>query len=287
MVKELNIFLSSNANEFKDERKQISEEISKIPYLECILQEDKGPLPRDPLSASLDDVEKCNILVGILGDCDSKTTRAEIDSAINLGKYCLIYVKESEARNEKMDMFIQELITYKVVYDEFENVTDLHSNVTSHLKEHIYRILNLGLDAFMKERQKFMSKDESAEAETRVKIEAGKYMPNKILQDAEASFRNGHYLASVVECATLLENAFKRWLIRTEVLPEHEVQKQPIGRLVRMIHNKVVMDPTFFDYITGISMVRNKAVHGAKIPSEKDAKTVMYWTRELLDKFGT
>ncbi len=135
--------------------------------------------------------------------------------------------------------------------------------------------------------QKIIKDSKKTETETKTKIEAGKYTPNKILQDAEASLRSGHYLASVVECATLLEIAFKRWLIKTEVLPEREVQKQPIGRLVRMPHVNAAMDRGYIHDIIEISMIRNKAVHEAEIPSELGAEFVLGRTRALLDRLQT
>lgn len=288
MAKELNVFLSSKFDEFKNARRYLSREISKMPYLECIPQEDKGALSQGPTESSVEDAQKCDILVGILGDHDSEKARKEITAVIKRGKYRLIYVKESKSRDKKMAEFISGLSKGDIVYQSFKKGSgDLYPSVLSNLQDHMHRILVMGLESFVKKQQKIIKDSKKAEAETRTKIEAGKYTPDKILQDAEASFRDGHYLASVVECATLLEIAFKGWLIRTDVLPEHEVQKQSIGRLVRMPHVNAVMDRGYTHDIIEISMIRNKAVHGAEIPSEQGAEFVLGRTRALLDGLET
>lgn len=288
MAKELNVFLSSNFKEFENARRYLSREISKIPHLECILQEDKGALSQGPTESSVGDAQRCDILVGILGDHDSKTTRNEIDSVVKLGKYRLIYVKESETRDKKMSQFISELSKHHMVYKTFKKGSgDLYPSVLSNLQDHIYRILIIGLESFEKNQQKIMNDSNKTETETKTKIEKEKYTPSRILQEAEASLKNGHYLATVVECATLLEVAFKEWLIKTKQLPKHEIEQRSIGGLVRMIRNKAIMEPIYIHNTIEISTIRNQALHAAKIPSEQDAKIVLNWTKELLDRLET
>ena len=282
MVKTLNVFLSSKTDEFEKERNYLSMKISKIPYLECVLQEDKGPLPRDPVSASLDDVRKCDILVGILGDCDSDTTRTEINEAINLGKYCLIYVKESETRSEKMCIFIQQLITQKVVYAKFKETSDLYSAVPRNVKDHISRILTMGLESFAKERQEFMANDKNTETETKKK----NYTANDVLLDAKKSLADSDYLSSVIKCSISLELALRNWLIKTGLVSKQKIENQPMGNLIRIIHNKAAINSRYIHNMFEISIMRNKAVHAAIVPSENSAKTAMVWTKELLEIFG-
>ena len=286
MVKMLNVFLSSKTDEFEKERNYLSMKISKIPYLECVLQEDKGPLPRDPISASLDDVRKCDMLVGILGDCDSDTTRKEIDEAINLGKYCLIYVKESETRSEKMSMFIQQLITQKVVYAKFKETSDLYSAVPRNVKNHISKILTMGLESFAKERQEFMANDKKTETETKRKIEKKNYTANDVLLDAKKSLADSDYLSSVIKCNISLELALRNWLIKTRLVSKQKIENQPMGKLIRIIHNKTAIDSRYIHNMFEISTMRSKAVHEAIVPSENSAKTAMVWTKELLEIFG-
>ena len=288
MAKKLSIFLSSSFDEFKNARRYLSRKISKIPYLECILQEDKGALPQDPTTTSVNDAEQCDILVGILGDCYSDTVEAEIDAAIRLKKYLLIYVKESETRNKRLNAYIEKLGKSHVVYKKFKKGPgDLYPSVLSNLQDNIYRILVLGLESFKKKQQKMIENSIKTETETKMNIKEQKYTADKILKDAKASFDNGDYLSSVVRCAISLEIALQDWLTKTKLLPKQKIVKQPIGKLLGMIQRKPVLDHYYIRNMREISMMRNQAVHEARVPSEESARIAMAWTEELLNKLGT
>ena len=145
MDKDLNVFLSSKFDEFKNARRYLSRKISEMPYLECIPQEAEGALPQGPKESSVEDAKKCDILVGILGDCDSETTRDEIDAVIKLGKYRLIYVKESETRDEKLNEFINRLRENDILSQPFKKGSgDLYTSVLNNLRDNMYRILDMG-----------------------------------------------------------------------------------------------------------------------------------------------
>lgn len=284
MVKKLDVFLSSSIGEFRNERRYLSKKISDMPYLECIPQEAKGSLSQGPAESSVEDAQKCDILVGILGDCYSKITMDEINSVIELGKYRVLYVKESETRDERVSEFISELSEHHVVSESFKRGSgDLYPKVLSNLQDHMYRILAMGLEDFEAKHKKVVQTSEKAETETKTKIKNEQYTLNKILQDAESSLINGNYLASVVECVTLIEYALKNWVIKTKLLPEHSIQKQSLGRLVRLIRDEAVIESTYIHNMTEIRMIRNEALHTARIPSQQDARTVMHWTKELLN----
>ena len=283
MDKKLDVFLSSSVAEFKSERKHLSKKISEISLLECKLLEDRGPQAQSVELTSLSEVSKCDILVGILGHCDSEITRAEIKEAYKKRKYCLIYL-QSGTKSEEMDRFIQEFITGKLVYDEFKRKRELYSKITGQLEEHIYKILTYGLEYFRNKQQESITKDEKAEVEAKRKIKEKDYKTKDVLREAKRSLGNGDYLSSVIMCGMSLELALKDWLIKTDRLPSQTVTNRSIGRLVRMIQDKEVMDRRYIHNMIEISMMRNRAVHEARMPSEQDAKTAINWAEELLEK---
>lgn len=287
MTKKLDVFLSSSATEFKNERKYLSKKISKIPFLECILLEDRGPKTQNTKLASLRAVRKCDIVVGILGDTDSEITRAEIEEAYKEGKYCLIYLKKSRSKNEEMDKFIKEFVMPNLVYDKFKDKKDLYSKITGHLEDHIYEILEHGLECFKKEQQELMKKQKKTETETKRKIKIKNYKAKDVLREAKKSFDDEDYLSSVIKSGMSLELGLKNWLIKTKWIPQREVEKRPMGHLVRMIQDKGIMDRRYIHNMIEIRMMRNQAVHEARIPSKQDAQMAIVWAEELIKKLRT
>ena len=284
MDKKLDVFLSSNANEFGNERKHLSKKISKIPFLECILLEDGGPMTQNTVLTSLKEVRKCDILVGILGDHDSQTTRKEIKEAYTEGKYCLIYLKKTKSKNEKMNKFITEFIVPNLVYHEFKEKKNLYSKITDHLRDHLYDILSFGLECFKKEQKELMAKSEKTEIETRAKIEKKNHKAKDVLQEAKKSLGNGDYLASVLMCGISLELALKEWLIKSSKEPTHLIENSSMGILARMIQKEEMMDHRSIHNMMEINMMRNQAVHGTRMPDGQSAETAMNRTEKLLEK---
>ena len=284
MDKKLDVFLSSNANEFSNERKHLNKKISKIPFLECTLLEDRGPMTQNTELTSLKEVRKCDILVGILGDCDSQTTRKEIKEAYTKGKYCLIYLKKTKSKNEKMNKFITEFIVPNLVYHEFKEKKNLYSKITDHLRDHLYCILSFGLECFKKEQKELMATSEKTEIETRAKIEKKNYKAKDILQEAKQSLDNGGYLTSITMCGISLELALKNWLIKSGRVDAGLIEHRSMGILARIIRRGEMMDRRSIHNMMEIIMMRNQAVHGARMPDRRSAETAINRTEKLLEK---
>ena len=271
------VFLSSSISEFKNERKYISNVISKIPYLECKLLENSGPKPQNTMSASLSEVRKCDILVGILGDCDSEITRAEIKEASDNGKYCLIY-KKLKTKSETMDKFSQKFMDLDLTYGEFKGKNDLYLKIGNHLEKHVYEILGIGLECFQekqKKKKEYVKKTEIEEKDSKAK---------DVLRKAKKSLDDGDYLSSVIMCGMSLELASKDWLIKTDQSSHQAIKKQSISSLIKMIQDTKILDRHYIHNMIEIRMMRNRAVHEARIPDEQDAKTAINWAEELLEK---
>ena len=275
--------MSSNIDEFKNERKRISKIISQFPYLECKLLEDSGPKPQNAMSSSLNEVKKCDMLVGILGDCDSEITKAEIKEAVDNGKYCLVYKKLKTS--EAMDKFVQDSIKQDLTYDEFKEKDDLDSKIRDHLENQIYNILIIGLKCFQEQQKKAKKDSKQAETEARRKIEGRDYKAKAVLQKAKKSLGDGDYLSSVIMCGLSLELALKDWLIKTVPSSDQTIKKRSIGSLVKMIQDAKIIERHYIHNMIEIRMMRNRAMHEARTPSEQDAKTAINWTEELLEKF--
>jgi len=287
MTKKLDVFLSSSATEFKNERKYLSKKISKIPFLESILLEDRGPKTQNTKSASLKAVKKCDILIGILGDTDSEITRAEIEEAYKEGKYCLIYLKKTRTKNEEMEKFIKEFVMPNLVYDKFKDKKNLYAKITKHLEDHIYEILEHGLECFKKEQQELVKKEKKTETETKKKIKTKNYKAKDVLRDAKQLFRNEEYLSSVIMSGMAVELGLKNWLNKKALVPTYKFEKKSIRELVRMVENKgMSLGRTNEHNMIEIRMMRNQAVHEAKVPSKESAQIAIKWTNNLLKTLG-
>ena len=173
----------------------------------------------------------------------------------------------------------------RMFYGEFKGKRELYSKITGQLKGHVYKILTDGLEYFRNKQQEAITNDDAkAEAEAKRKIKEKDYKTKDVLREAKKSLGNGDYLSSVIMCGMSLELALKDWLIKTDRLPSQTVANRSIGRLVRMIQDKEIMDRRYIHNMIEISMMRNRAVHEARIPSEQDAKTAINWVEELLEK---
>ena len=280
------VFLSSSIPEFKNERKHISKIICQISCLECKLPEDGGPQAQNTMLSSLNEVRKSDILIGILGDCDSELTKAEITEAYNTGKYCLIY-KKLKIKNKEMDRFIHESTIRDLTYAEFKGRRDLYSKITNHLKKHICDILTMGLESFQKEQRNLMQGSKKTETETKKKIEKKDYKAKDVLRQAKKSLDDGDYLSSVIMCGISLELALKDRLTKIKESPDQILQKQSIGGLIKMAQYAEIINEEDKHYMIEIRMMRNWAIHEAKIPDMLSVKTAIIWTENLVNKFET
>ena len=285
MGTQLDVFLSSSVTEFRSERKYLSKKISKIPFLECRLLENKGPQTQNTTEYSLNEIEKCDILVGILGDCDSKITRAEIKKAYETGKYCLIY-KKSETSSEEIKKFIKEFVMLELVYHEFRKKNDLYTKIVAHLEDHIYKILTRGLECFKEDRQKILKSDREIIVETTRKIEEEEYGADDVLREAERSLSTNNYLSSAIMSWMALELALKYSLVKIGQLPHHVVERRSTIELVNIAHDKKIIDQRDYRNILKIRMMRNQAIHNARMPSQQDTKTALSWAHKLLKKIS-
>ncbi|MXX07864.1 MAG: DUF4062 domain-containing protein [Gammaproteobacteria bacterium] len=118
-MKPLRVFISSVQSEFSEERKALTDYLRNDPLMrrgfQGFLFEELPALDRRPDNAYLDEVERCDIYIGLFGKeygsedgSGTSPTEREFDHATALGKYRLIFLKNAPAgvRHSKMQALI-------------------------------------------------------------------------------------------------------------------------------------------------------------------------------------
>lgn len=146
----IRIFISSVQTEFAQERKELRDYVCDDPlmrrFFEVFLFEDVPASDRWPADLYLDEVEQCDLYVGLFGSdygTEDKEgvapTEREFDRATTLGKHRLIFVKGTDdgARQPKMQSLIskaQSGLIRKRFNTLKELVTELHAALVEYLE---------------------------------------------------------------------------------------------------------------------------------------------------------
>lgn len=85
----LDVFLSSDQEEFLKERNELAKLISNVPFSACVPLENRGADSRDILEAAIRSVRNTDIYVGVFGREYSEITIKEYKEAIRNRKPCL------------------------------------------------------------------------------------------------------------------------------------------------------------------------------------------------------
>lgn len=133
----IRVFISSDIDEFLEERKLIAGTVGKL-GLEPVMFERFGARTEDRETAFLQELDTCPIYVGIFGTEYSLGTRKEIEKALHDGKDVLVFVRESQTRNQDLSKLLKELET-RVVYQKFSTKEDLASTVQESLLQLLAR----------------------------------------------------------------------------------------------------------------------------------------------------
>ena len=115
----IRIFLSGVQREFALERERLRDYLRGDPlmrrFVEVLPHEDAPECDRRPNRAHLDEVERCDIYVGLLGReygsedaCGLSPVEREFDRAVELDRHRLVFVKgaEGDERHPKMHALI-------------------------------------------------------------------------------------------------------------------------------------------------------------------------------------
>lgn len=140
----LRVFISSDIVEFRTLRLWLARELN-LEVLEPVLFELKGAKPDSPIKESLRLARESDIYLGIFGRDYSDVTIQEFNEAYHAGIPCYIYIANLLGRDPKLDAFLNEEVSKKVIYHQWASETDLIQTVKSDLLEHITTLARTGL----------------------------------------------------------------------------------------------------------------------------------------------
>lgn len=273
----LDIFLSSDQEEFEKERNKLSRAISNIPFLACIPLENMGADLRNVLEASLRAVRNSDVYVGIFGREYSEITMKEYKEAVRNRKPCLTYVKKVRRRDKKLTKFIDEELKSQFKYYQFRGKEDLYEQVANDLRRFIFETLQDGLEARKQKKEEVqrLIKKERQVAPTKPTIE-------EPLAGADSAFRQGNYLECLVRTTIALELALEDALRTKNV----SAKKKSLGVLLQLATKFEVIDRHEANQLREVSYIRNLAVHRGDIPNRQTITWVLENTRRILNRLN-
>ena len=273
----LDIFLSSDQEEFEKERNKLSLAISNIPFLACTPLENMGADSRGVLEASLRAVRNSDVYVGIFGREYSEITMKEYKEAVRNRKPCLTYVKKVRRRDKKLTKFIDEELKNQFKYHQFSGKEDLYGQVANDLRRFIFETLQDGLEARKQKKEEVqrLIKEERQVAPTKHTIE-------EPLAGADSAFRQGNYLECLVRTTIALELALEDALRTKNV----SAKKKSLGVLLQLATKFEVIDRHEANQLREVSYIRNLAVHRGDIPNTQTITWVLENTRRILNRLN-
>ena len=138
------VFVSSTWNDLQPERRALMDALNRMEEMRFVGMEFFGNRPDDTHDASIDQVDRCEVLVGIIGfRHGSGITEAEYRRARQLGLPCFVYFKRADlsrpeltdgdpAVTAKLAAFKQDLMRGHTV-KEFSSPEELAANATADL----------------------------------------------------------------------------------------------------------------------------------------------------------
>lgn len=271
----LDVFLSSDQEEFREERKKLSKIISDIPFLECIPLEERGADTWGVVEASIRAAKNCDVYIGIFGREYSGTTIGEYNAAVKERKPCLTYVKRVKDRDKRLTGFIEEELRNRFKFHPFRGKKDLYERVEKDLRRLIFEILREGLEV----RAKSKIAVQRIEREER-RLAHKRPVTRDPLEEAEASYERGNYLACIVAATVAFELALREVLEKKRI----EVKPKTIGSLLGAAARFRLIDESQLGQVREILYIRNAAIHEGKIPDRTKVRWVLEKIRDYLKK---
>jgi hypothetical protein len=273
----LDVFLSSDQEEFEKERNKLSSIISSIPFLACTPLENAGAAALDVVEASLRAVRHSHIYVGVFGREYSEITIKEYREAVRYRKPCLTYVKRVKQRDTRLQGFIDGELESQFKYCPFRGKKDLYEQLEKDLRSFIFETLQDGLEArkHKKKEVQRLFEEERRAVPTRPTTE-------EPLAGADSAFRQGNYLECLVRTTITLELALKNALRARNISAEG----RSLGALLQLATKSEIIDRQDANKLQEISYIRNSAVHRGDIPSKQGIEWVLENTRQILNKLN-
>jgi hypothetical protein len=277
MVKrELDVFLSSDQKEFAKLRNTLAKKLCGMPFLTCTPLENQGADPTDVVDASLRAVEKSDIYVGIFGREYSETVIKEYQKAVEGRLPCFTYLKTARRRDPRVSEFVDDVLKNQFHYFEFHNNAELEQQLESDLRRFILDTIMLGLEERRKKKEEvkdLMAKEEKAIPET---IET-KYP----LRDAEAMFKGGADVMSLITTSIILENNLRKAIENRGYLVH---PASSLGKLIRTAEEYQILNKEEIDALRRISYYRNMTVHRGDAPDRKAMAWILKKSKAILNR---
>ena len=271
---ELDVFLSSDINEFKIERKRLSKVICEIPFCSCIPLEKRGAEATNVVAASLKAARNCDMYVGVFGRNFSDITIKEYKEAVKHHKACLCYVKKVKTRDSALKEFINDELATRFKYHEFKGREDLYTQVRSDLRKLIFETLKDGVKFRESEKAKAIQLITTQRKSVFVVPPTGEPTP-----EAQRAYNEGKYLECIVQASISME----RFLI--EKVNKPQAKRMSLGQLIRLAVEQGIIPKDKARGIWEATYVRNAVVHGMQTPDKKTASWILETIKKLIASF--
>ena len=139
----IRVFISSKISEFEIERAILADKIRSIPYLEPVMSEEWHPHRNSARDTFVDQVQGCQVYVGLFGCIYSEPTEVEYRTAIlNEYREIVIYIRQCDIvqREPPLQQLVAELKQNHVT-SEYRTAADLVVRINDHLKSAIARMI--------------------------------------------------------------------------------------------------------------------------------------------------
>jgi hypothetical protein len=286
----LEIFLSSDQEEFRRQRRELSRRISSLPFLVCTPLETRGAAAENVIAASLRAVRDSDIYLGVFGAKYSDTTAREYREALRTRKPCYNYVKKVRRRDRELKNFVQSEIKGQFKYHEFSRNTELYSQVVKDLEEFLFRLLREGLETIQASKLKVTRIETQVRPLTPVSravrkrraMRSPSAKPNLLLSRAQYLYARNRLLEATVLLTAAVETAL-RWKLR--FFPGVDARGLSTwGGLLNIAARTGVLKGPDLRRAGTLSHVRSRVAHEGRQPSKEQVSYYLTFAEQLLQK---
>lgn len=281
MKRKLEVFISSKQDEFKKKRKEVAKLISNHLYLESTPLEMRGADAENPTDASVKAVKKSDIYIGIFGKKYSETTVKEYRESVKRKIPCLIYLKKTKQREQKLLDFLESDVKSNFKFYEFSSNKKLLQQIENDLNEFIFDLLQDGLEQYKNRKKKIIrdTKETFEKVENIIKKkETVTYLDNFFTR----SLTQQDYLRVVLGTSASIEGLAKEALAKLGYM-ETELRK-PLGWILHRLLAARLINESDIEKINQIQYIRNDAVHRGRLISKNDAVNVLRLASDVTKK---
>ena len=287
MKKRLDVFLSSDQDEFKKERKELANRICKIPFLECTPLEERGASYEDVRAASIKASRKCDIFVGLFGQDFSELSIEEFKEAWIKYKPCLAYVKrlyKTEKRDDRLEKFIANELKSKVKYYAFRGKLKLYEQVSSDLENLLLDILQRGLENVNQSKREAqqLAKERELQLAQRAEIPEEE-KSRQLIEDGMKLVDEGKNLAAIISATVSIEHLLKKMIMDAKPSDRNRFVRAGLGILSNEALNIGLIGQTDYSKLQNISFMRNKLLHEGYIPNSEDIDIMLINSQKIIN----